>query len=97
MTEAAFRVCEENRDLAPYLHWTERDHEHIRKPLADTLARGMRQGHINEMDPNLAASFCQSLVADAIDDCYVKGSVDDVEHCRENVVQFLTYALVKQS
>jgi hypothetical protein len=107
MTEAAFRVCEENRDLARLLHLgahidpygieeAERAHEHIRRPLAETLARGMGHGEINEMDPEVAAGFCQSLVEEAMHDCYVKGSVTDIEQYRESVIQFLTYALVKQ-
>ena len=107
MTEAAFRVCEESRDLARLLHLgahidpygieeAEQAHEHIRRPLAETLARGMRHGEINEMDPDVAAGFCQSLVEEAMHDCYVKGSVADIDQYRESVIQFLTYALVKQ-
>ncbi len=107
MTEAAFRVCEENRDLVRLLHLgahidpygieeADRVHEHIRRPLAETLARGMGHGEINEMDPEVAAGFCQSLVEEAMHDCYVKGSVADIDQYRESVIQFLTYALVKQ-
>lgn len=107
MVEAAFRVCEENRDLARLLHLgahidpygiedVEQAHEHMRRPLAETIARGMRHGEINEMDPEVAAGFCQSLVEEAMHDCYVKGSVGDIDQYRESVIQFLTYALVKQ-
>lgn len=107
MVEAAFRVCEDNRDLARLLHLganidpygiedVEQAHEHMRRPLAETIARGMRHGEINEMDPEVAAGFCQSLVEEAMHDCYVKGSVGDIDQYRESVIQFLTYALVKQ-
>jgi AcrR family transcriptional regulator len=107
MVEAAFRVCEENRDLARLLHLgahidpygiedVEQAHEHMRKPLAETIARGIRHGEINEMDPDVAAGFCQSLVEEAMHDCYVKGSVADTDQYLESVIQFLTYALVKR-
>jgi AcrR family transcriptional regulator len=107
MVEAAFRVCEENRDLARLLHLgaeidphgieeTEWLREYIRKPLAETLARGMSHGQINEMDPDAAARLCESLVDEAMHDCYVKGSVSDIAQYRESVIQFLTYALVKR-
>jgi AcrR family transcriptional regulator len=107
MVEAAFRVCDENQDLARLLHLgahidpygieeADRSHEHIRRPLAETLARGMGHDEINEMDPEVAAGFCQSLVEEAMHDCYVKGSVADIAQYRESVIQFLTYALVKR-